>query len=284
MQSEGTGLGLSISRQFVRLMGGDITVTSESDKGSAFRFSIWAKPADVHQPRQDCAAGHVIGLAADQKAYRILIVEDKAGNRLLLRKLMTGMGFEVREALNGSEGLEVFRQWAPHLIWMDMRMPVMDGYEATRRIKGSDGGKSTAVIALTASAFAEQRSLIFAAGCDDFVRKPFQEEEICEKMVKHLGVRFRFEDTEEIPVANASAESLVVPTLANLPPDTLTALQSAAEAADGERLMALLDSVRVDHKGVAASLESLVNNFQFDQILIMLDTACKYRHRDTSLS
>lgn len=284
MQSEGTGLGLSISRQFVHLMGGEIHVTSEPGKGSALRFSIRAKPADALQPRQDCTAGQVIGLAADQRAYRILVVEDKAGNRLLLRKLMTSMGFEVREALNGSEGLEVFQQWSPHLIWMDMRMPIMDGYEATRRIKASDGGQSTVVIALTASAFDEQRSSIFAAGCDDFVRKPFQEEDICEKMVKHLRVRFLFEATKKMPVANSDTETLVIPTLANLPSDTLSALQHAAEAADGERLMTLLGRLGVEHGEVTANLESLVGNFQFDRVLVMLNAAFEDRHRETNLS
>jgi PAS domain S-box-containing protein len=284
-QPEGTGLGLSISRQFVRLMGGEIHVTSEPGKGSSFRFSIQAKPADADQPQQKCAKGNVIGLATNQQSYRILIVEDKEENRLLLRKLMTTMGFEVREAVNGREGLTLFQQWSPHLIWMDMRMPVMDGYEATRRIKASDRGQSTVVIALTASAFEEQQSLIFAAGCDDFVGKPFQEEEICEKMIKHLGVRFLYESTvEALTAPDSETRPLVVSALAGLPLDTLTALQHAAEAADGEELMALLDSLQVAHEEVAASLESLVSNFQFDQVLAMLNAAYEYGHKETNLS
>jgi CheY-like chemotaxis protein len=266
-------------------MGGEIHVTSEPGKGSSFRFSIQAKPADADQPQQKCAKGNVIGLATNQQSYRILIVEDKEENRLLLRKLMTTMGFEVREAVNGREGLTLFQQWSPHLIWMDMRMPVMDGYEATRRIKASDRGQSTVVIALTASAFEEQQSLIFAAGCDDFVGKPFQEEEICEKMIKHLGVRLLYESTvEALTAPDSETRPLVVSALAGLPLDTLTALQHAAEAADGEELMALLDSLQVAHEEVAASLESLVSNFQFDQVLAMLNAAYEYGHKETNLS
>jgi CheY-like chemotaxis protein len=242
------------------------------------------KSVAADQPRQTCAQGRLIGLAAGQQPYRILIVEDKDENRLLLRKLMTVIGFEVREARNGSEGLAVFQQWSPHLIWMDMRMPVMDGYEATRRIKASLGDQATVVIALTASAFEKQRSLIFAAGCDDFVCKPFQEEEICEKMVKHLGVRFLYEDTETTPVANSGAETLDVATLGGLPSDMLAALQNAASEADSEQLTELLDRLRADHEEIAANLENLASNFQFDRVLTMLSAACEYQTQEINTS
>lgn len=277
-QSEGTGLGLSISRQFARLMGGEIIVESTPGKGSSFRFYIRALPVNADEPQQTCAQGRVIGLAPNQQLWRILIVEDKEENRVLLSKLMTAMGFEVREAQNGSEGVQVFQQWSPHLIWMDMRMPVMDGYEATRRIKASERGQTTIIIALTASAFAEQRSLMLAAGCDDFVGKPFQEQEICEKMVKHLDVRFIYEATE---IAQARVNVNAKPDasdLASLPLDMLIALQRAAEEADEERLLALLGGLRADHGELVASLENLISDFQFDRVLDMVNTA--YEHRD----
>ena len=132
---EGTGLGLPISRQFVQLMGGDMTVSSQIGQGARFKFDIHvqrveAEAINVTQPNR-----RVIGLEANQPGYRILIVDDKPINRQLLIKLLTPLGFDLKEASNGQIAIEICQQWEPHLIWMDMRMPVMDGYEATRRIK-----------------------------------------------------------------------------------------------------------------------------------------------------
>jgi CheY-like chemotaxis protein len=109
---------------------------------------------------------------------------------------LTTIGFAVREAENGQVGLQLWQQWQPHLIWMDMRMPVMDGYEATRQIRAQIKGQSTVIIALTASAFAEMRSAILEVGCNDFVRKPFQEQMILEKIAEHLGVRYVYADDD----------------------------------------------------------------------------------------
>ena len=141
----------------------------------------------VRQPRQ-----RVIGLEPGQPSYRILIVEDRLENRRLLVKLLEPIGFEVREAVNGQEGVEIWEAWDPHLVWMDMRMPVMDGYEATKRIKSTTKGQATVVVALTASVFEEQRTVVLSAGCDDFVRKPFRDKDIFDVLHRHLGVRFLY--------------------------------------------------------------------------------------------
>jgi CheY-like chemotaxis protein len=137
----------------------------------------------------------VIGLESGQPQYRILVVDDRLESRVLLVKLLTSVGFEVLEAVNGQEAIELWSSWEPHLIWMDMRMPVMDGYEATKRIKADLKGQATAIVALTASAFEEERSVVLSAGCDDFVRKPFRESVIFEKMAQHLGVRYIYAES-----------------------------------------------------------------------------------------
>ena len=138
-------------------------------------------------------ARRVVGLEPGQPEYRILAVDDRLESRLLLVKMLSSLGFAVEEAENGVQAVEMWSSWEPHLIWMDMRMPVMDGYEATKQIKAHLKGQATVIIALTASAFDEERSVILSAGCDDFVAKPFREQVILEKMAKYLGVRYVYD-------------------------------------------------------------------------------------------
>ncbi|HEY9602542.1 MAG TPA: response regulator [Allocoleopsis sp.] len=230
---QGTGLGLAISQQFVRLMGGDIAVSSQLGHGTTFTFDIQACSVASVQEKTISTTQRVIGLQPNQPNYRILVVEDVRVNRRLLVKLLGAVGFEVQEAENGQQGIDVWERWQPHLIFMDMQMPVMDGYEATKEIKKAQARKllakrgevqdekslessfqlqnceyrtddllhpssltnhtSTVIIALTASAFEEQRLAILEAGCDDFLRKPFREEQLFEKIAHYIGVRYTYE-------------------------------------------------------------------------------------------
>lgn len=142
----------------------------------------------------------IIALEPQQPTYRILIVDDKWTNRQLLIKLLSPLGFKLQEASNGREAIEMWDSFEPHLIWMDMRMPVMNGYEATEYIKATTKGQATAIIALTASIFEEERAIVLSAGCDDFIRKPFREAEIFETMSKHMGLRYVMAEPTTIPV------------------------------------------------------------------------------------
>ncbi|MEG3978299.1 ATP-binding protein, partial [Microcoleus sp. herbarium8] len=170
---QGTGLGLTISRQFIRLMGGEITVISggkaftpgmplkellEETTGTTFKFDIPVGIADASAIQNQPYNRRVVALAPNQPQYRILVVDDKDDNRQLLIKLLKPVGFEVQEASNGMEAIAIWDSYSPHLIWMDMRMPVMDGYEATRQIKSTTKGQATAVIALTASVWEEEKA------------------------------------------------------------------------------------------------------------------------------
>ncbi|NJM27292.1 MAG: response regulator, partial [Pseudanabaena sp. RU_4_16] len=169
----GTGLGLAISRKFVQMMGGDIHVMSVVGQGTLFKFDIQASAATASIPPTQMSNHRVVGLAPDLPQYRILIVDDKYENRQLLVKLLTPIGFEVKEAEHGQAAITMWENWSPHLIWMDMRMPVMDGYEAARQIKAQPKGQATVIIALTASAFEEERAVVLSTGCNDFLPKPF---------------------------------------------------------------------------------------------------------------
>ena len=135
---EGTGLGLPISREFVKLMNGDISVSSSLNQGTIFKFDIQVHAVQPPEMQTTQQTRKVIGLAPDQPEYRILVVEDNQVSRLLLVKLLSSVGFQVCEAVNGKESVALWENWRPHLIWMDMQMPVMDGYEATRRIKAGE--------------------------------------------------------------------------------------------------------------------------------------------------
>jgi PAS domain S-box-containing protein len=212
---EGTGLGLTISRQFVRLMGGDITASSKLGQGSLFQFDVQVGLAAAAEFEETRPGRRVVGLAPDQRAaddrpFRLLVVEDKETNRRLLVKLLESLGFDVQEAVNGQQALEMWEHWQPHLIWMDMRMPVMNGHEATQRIKTTPRGQAAIIIALTATAFEEDREQILLEGCDDFVRKPFRKDDIYDMLVKHLGVRFLYEEEPAPPPPAEPGASLRV--------------------------------------------------------------------------
>jgi len=272
---EGTGLGLPISRQFVRLMGGDLTVTSDGvpGQGSVFKFDGRIELVDAAEVPISQPARRVIGLEPDQPTYRLLIAEDQEASRKLLTKLLEPLGFEVREAVNGQEAIEVWEQWEPHLIWMDMRMPVIDGHQATKHIKATTKGQATAIIALTASAFEEDRQAILSEGCDDFVRKPFREAEIFDRLTKHLGVCFVYEEVEPSAQASrpadaaSSQERLTPAALAILPADWVAELYQAAVQADGDLVLDLVEQIRAQHPSVADALTSLVRNYRLDIIV-----------------
>ncbi len=189
---EGTGLGLAISRSFVKMMGGDIQVESYFGKGSIFTFNVVVSVVQSSQLPSSVLSHEVVCLAEDQPHYRILVVEDHPTNQDLLVNLLKSVGFYVKAADNGEMAVELYQSWQPHLIWMDMRMPVMDGYQATQRIRELEGENSVVIIALTATVLESQQIQMLAVGCNDIVAKPYRQSVIFEKMAQHLGVRYGY--------------------------------------------------------------------------------------------
>lgn len=200
---EGTGLGLPISQQLVALMGGELTLNSRIGIGTCCRFSLAFEresQAPLHSQRcqHDPQKHQAIALAPDQPSYRILVVEDNNLNRLLMVKSLRPLGFEIEEATNGQEAIEAWQHWQPQVILMDMQMPVMTGEEATQWIREQANNPSLEVeqpiiIALTASAWEEDRTRSLAAGCNDFLTKPCRRELLLDKLTEYLGVVYLYE-------------------------------------------------------------------------------------------
>lgn len=282
---EGTGLGLPISQRYVQLMGGDIAVHSTPGQGATFQFNVQVEQVETVETRTFDHSRQIIGLAPDQTSYRILVAEDNRANRKLLVKLLHLTGFEVQAATNGEEAIAIWQKWHPHLIWMDMRMPTIDGYAATRQIRQQEArtippSSPTKIIALTAGALEEQRTYTLIAGCDDFVRKPFRSEIIFDKIAEHLGVRYVYAERDITLGADAAVASPTscppTPTAAGiLDADVLSTmpiawqqeLYAAAIRGFDQRLLQLIEQIPDSHVDVAIRLTNWVKNFQFDQII-----------------
>ncbi|MFB2839001.1 response regulator [Floridanema evergladense] len=296
--AEGTGLGLTITRKFVQLLGGNISVSSVLSKGTVFKFDIkisLAKAMEITpQPRQ-----RVIGLESKQITHRILVVDDNRENRLLLFKLLQPIGFEVQEAENGQQAISLWESWQPHLIWMDTRMPLMDGLQATKCIRNLEKQRKknqlqqemsgrkfslsntsfsvphTIIIALTASAFEEKQEEFLAIGCDDFLRKPFQEKVIFEKIAHYLGILYVYEDLPQIDnifyrkrySISQKPDSFFLPLLAKVPQNWVIQLHQAASELNEELIFQLIEELPADSATLIDALRDLLNDFRLDIIV-----------------
>jgi signal transduction histidine kinase/CheY-like chemotaxis protein len=273
---EGTGLGLAISRKFVQLMDGDIFVKSELGKGTTFNFYIQAKLGQEDINNQTEISRIVLELAPNQPIYKILTVDDKLINRQLLIKLLEPLGFEMKEASNGQEAITIWNQWQPQLIFMDMRMPVMDGYEATKYIKSTTKGNATAVIALTASILEEEKAIVLSAGCDDFLRKPFSEHTIFDVLSKHLGVKYVYEEILRNDIKNAPENVLKSEDLRNMSNEWIFRLYQASLEANVNLVMQIIKEIPDIETHLKQSLTQLIHQSQFEKIVDLAEPLINY--------
>jgi signal transduction histidine kinase/ligand-binding sensor domain-containing protein/DNA-binding NarL/FixJ family response regulator len=277
---KGTGLGLAISKKFVQLMDGRISVKSTPGTGSIFKFDVFVEEPkgepetySMERPRR------VISLAPDQPICKILIVEDNPRNRDLLIRFLEPLGFEVETAFDGKDGLDRWLKNRHQLIIMDKRMPVMDGLTATRIIRSMDDVKQPRILALTASAFEEDRRDFVSAGADDFISKPYREEILLEKIGILTGIEYVYKDEDLYYETGLETFSELQPSdalaqfLSELPESIRKQLREATTLGDVESLQALLNQLDAVDEVLTSQLRSEVENFAFDQIQEMLDKA-----------
>jgi PAS domain S-box-containing protein len=268
---EGSGLGLAISRSFVRLMGGELEIESRPGSGTTVWFEVPVEDAGDEAAVPARSTRRAVALAPGEACRRILVVDDMAEAREVLIRLLQPLGFDIREAADGFEAVRLAHQWLPDLIWMDLAMPGLDGLAAARRIK-AEAPRRPIIIALTAHVFEKEWPDVEAAGCDDFLHKPFQEDKLLSLLEKHLGVRFIYEEaTTEI--AAATPANLALAALAGLPDETRDELATAVIRLDTSAVDHWIQTMRTFDPRLAEGVAELADGFQYDRILSYIQAA-----------
>jgi CheY-like chemotaxis protein/anti-sigma regulatory factor (Ser/Thr protein kinase) len=274
--TEGTGLGLAITRRYARLMGGDVTVSSRLGQGSVFLFEVPVERGDSGVAAKRTPYRRVTGIASRMPGPKILIVDDQIENRDWLVKLLTSIGFSVQSADNGETAIDNWEEWEPRLILMDVHMPVMDGLEATRRIKANPQGKETIIVALTASAMEDDREAALESGASAFLSKPCREDELLKTIGDHLKVEYEYEKSKnDENEFQADSETVSAERLGLVPLELLKKLSNAIQGGDKKGLdRSILEISETVDRDIAQVLQGLANSYDYDALTRLVDAAC----------
>jgi signal transduction histidine kinase/DNA-binding response OmpR family regulator len=268
----GTGLGLAISREFAVMMGGDITLESQVGKGSIFRVEVFLRhPAPEEGPAGKQATDLPHRRDVHPASYRVLVVDDLEDNRRLLREMFAPAGFEVREADSGAGAVLEFDRWQPDLVLMDLRMPGIDGCEATRRIRAHPNGRAARILCLSASVLPENRGQAIEAGADGFISKPFRDAELWAKVGELFG--WKPEAAEPAPPGPEAAPPPGVEAGGLLPAELGADLRQAALELDLDRVMTLIERVRAVDPELAGRLRGLAAQFDYESLVALVPAA-----------
>lgn len=291
----GTGLGLTISHALVGLLGGTLQVTSNPGEGSAFFFSLNCTASKPEEQVHLSDLYHVKLPRAELKKHWVLLVDDTLTNLFLLETICQSVGLPYRTAENGREALELCKQQHFDLIFMDIQMPIMDGYTAIREIRKLPDSATTAIIALTASAYQEDVEKALGAGSTGFIPKPFERDQLLLCIAEALDItperELRDEERELLETPEAATvrrmhdfmreqyqlslgeiKMLLVQTLADWRP-LLDNLGSYAQQGNAEETLALLHRL----KGQLAAIGLLEHS---EQTVAMMDAFRENRRED----
>ncbi|MEN8171864.1 MAG: PAS domain S-box protein [Chloroflexota bacterium] len=269
---QGTGLGLAISKQYAELMGGQLTVSSQIGEGTIFRFEIPIRRGTSEDVADEIQLRRVVGIKSAPNPIKALVVDDNEADRKLMTDILTFVGFEIRKAVNGQEAIDIYYVWKPDIILMDINMPDMDGCEATLRIKKTEQGKETPVIAVTASAFEEKKDQIISCGLDDFLRKPYKENELLEKIKKFLDLEYQYAD-DEFADRPPRIGPIGLDELDILPPELVYQMSDALMGGHINRLHRQIDKVKEFDARLAAKLRKLANLYDYDTLTDLFSQA-----------
>ncbi|NKB65894.1 MAG: response regulator [Candidatus Latescibacteria bacterium] len=262
----GTGLGLALARRFVELMGGQLTVQSQLGQGARFAFAVDLAPAAAREATGPRDCSQVQRLAPGHRV-RALITDDVEQNRTLLRQLLEGIGAQVVEAANGQQALDQLAQTAFDIVFLDIRMPVLDGRQALTAMRKDDRWTDLKVVALSASTLDHQRRALMDLGFDWFIGKPFDFEEICQALADLLGVEFALETGEAAAEADSDWTGATVPT------DLAERLVDAAELGQVTRLETGLEELAklgAQEARLADHLRALRRQHDMDGVISIL--------------
>jgi PAS domain S-box-containing protein len=271
-ETEGTGLGLAIAREYINMLGGSITVSSEVGKGTTFRFSILCEPVGAERIADITQEKTVIIGMEDAGQYKILIVEDHLENRIFLRKLLEPFGFQISEAIDGVTAIAAVKEWHPHLILMDRRMPGMDGIHATQEIRRLSLSLRPKIVAVTAHAYSEEQREMLDAGCDAFLRKPVRVQELFQMIRVQLGLTCQFAcEASEEALQKQVAEERISEVLAELPLVLIDAMRHAVLGADIDEILMCIDRIADYDQYVSDSMRGMARRYDYESLQKVLN-------------